>query len=74
MNMNKELASEAARVQKLTAILASAYTLLALAPCDSWGHEGTPAEMAAFVVEDLKKQGRLSMLYDVFLSSSRDYV
>lgn len=45
--------------------LASAFTLLALAPYDAWGHEGDPAEMAAYVVASARKDGRLGHVWDV---------
>ena len=51
----------------VVAQLASAYTLLAEAPYDSWSHEGSPAEMAVWVVMDAKKQGRLGFVERIVL-------
>lgn len=45
--------------------LASAFTLLATVAYDSWGHEGTPAEMAALVIRQSKERGNLSFVYDI---------
>jgi hypothetical protein len=55
MQINKEVDVNDVMVAKL----AVAYTLLALAPYDRWGHEGDPAEMAAYVVETARKKGNL---------------
>jgi hypothetical protein len=46
----------------IVAKLAVAYTYLAEAPYDNWGHEGTPAEMAVFVVAESKKRGHFGFL------------
>jgi hypothetical protein len=47
--------------------LSSAYTLLAMASYDSWSHEGSPAEMAAYVIAQAKKEGKLSFVEDILL-------
>ena len=44
--------------------LAVAFTHLQMAPWDSWGHEGDAADMAAFVIQRSKADGRLGMLCD----------
>lgn len=46
----------------ITAQLAVAFTLLSLVPYDSWGHQGSPAEMAVLVVADAKDKGRMGFL------------
>lgn len=51
----------------VVARLAMAYTLLAMAPYDSWNHEGDPCEMAAYVVAQSKKEGRFGFLRSVVL-------
>ncbi len=63
MNIVKELHND--MEGEAVAMLAGAFTLLALAPYDSWSHEGTPAQMAAFIVKDLKDHGRLGMLFQL---------
>lgn len=65
MDIRKEIRDGNGEDLLVAAQLASAYTLLALAPYDSWSHEGTPAEMAAFVVIDAKKQGRMGFVRDI---------
>lgn len=62
MDMKREVDKEAV----LVGVLASAYTLLALAPYDNWSHEGTPAEMAAYVVQKAKEDGHLYFFYRLF--------
>lgn len=52
--------------------LAVAYTLLALAPYDDWGHEGDPAQMAAYVVETARKRGNLGRLREMVLGRPQD--
>lgn len=47
---------------EVVAQLAVTFTLLALAPYDSWGHEGTPAQMAAYIVKQSKARGNFGML------------
>ena len=64
MNIKEELKGE--KEAQLVGILTSAYTLLALAPFDDWGHEGTPAQMAAYVIKVAKDQGHLGFLYRIF--------
>lgn len=51
----------------VVARLAVAYTLLILAPYDSWSHEGDPAEMAAYVVNTARKAGNLGFVKDAVL-------
>jgi hypothetical protein len=63
VNIRKEL-GHVNDEQLATAMLSSAYMLLAMAPYDSWGHEGTPAEMAAYVIKDAKDKGRLGMVFE----------
>lgn len=63
MDIKRELVNDQELV--CTAQLASAYTLLALAPYDNWGHEGSPAEMAAYVVKTAKDRGHLGFVYDI---------
>lgn len=58
MNIEKELDGEPREIL-LAARLAVAFTFLNLAPFDSWGHEGDPAEMAAYVVKIAKARGQL---------------
>lgn len=65
MNILRELKEMNASEDLMTARLACAYTLLAMAPYDNWGHEGTPAEMAAYVIGIAKKNGNLSFVADV---------
>jgi len=55
----------------LIAQLAVNYTFLAMAPHDSWGHAGSPAEMAAYVVETARKEGKLGFLINTVLGSGR---
>lgn len=62
MNIKREIKTqdfEALATAKLT----SAFTLLAMVPYDSWGHEGTPAEMATLIIHQAKEQGRLGFIY-----------
>lgn len=61
--MRAELASS--HKELATAKLAVAYTFLAMAPYDHWGHEGTPAEMATYVVSKLANEGKLGFLYRI---------
>ena len=64
MNIKSELKNddfEALAAAKLT----SAFTLLAMVAYDSWGHEGTPAEMAALVIRQSKDRGNLGFIYDI---------
>ena len=61
LNIKAEIRTDDVIVAKL----AVAYTLLALAPYDNWSHEGSPAEMAAYVVESARKQGNLGFLRDI---------
>jgi len=51
--------------------LAVAYTLLAMAPFDNWSHEGTPAQMAAYVVACAKRDGRMGFVQDIVLGKGR---
>lgn len=62
MDMSRELKDD--KEAEAVALLSSAYTLLAFAPLDTWNHQGTPAQMAAYVVKDLKNQGRLGFLFE----------
>lgn len=62
MNIYAEIADE--EESWLVAQLAIAFAHLAMAPYDSWGHEGNPAEMAVFVVKKAKERGQLGMLMD----------
>ena len=62
MNIKKETDSEG----RLIGLLTSAYTMLAMAPYDNWRHEGTPGEMAAYVVKVAKKNGNLGFLMELF--------
>lgn len=55
----------------LVAKLASAYTLLALSAYDSWSHEGSPAEMAAYVVQQARNRGNLGFLEDIMLRNNK---
>lgn len=66
--------TEVDRDDVLVGTLASAFTLLALAPYDNWSHEGTPAEMAAYVVATARKNGNLSFLWKVFGLDHRNSV
>ena len=50
--------------------LAVAYAFLSLAPYDNWSHEGTPAEMAAYVVQKARETGQLGMLRDAVLGDA----
>lgn len=56
----------------VVARLACAYTLLALVPYDYWSHEGDPAQMAAYVVAQAKKDGRLGLVQDIVLGRNRN--
>ena len=67
MNVGREIEKD----DLVVARLAVASTLLALAPYDNWSHEGDPAEMAAYVVADAKKQGRFGFVCDVVLGRRR---
>jgi len=58
MNIRQEISMD----DELVGTLAVAYTFLAMAPYDSWTHEGTPAQMAAYVVATARKEGRLGFL------------
>lgn len=62
MNIYAEIAGE--DEQWLVATLAISFAHLAMAPWDAWGHEGSPAEMAVFVVKQAKERGQLGMLID----------
>lgn len=55
MNIYAEIADE--EESWLVAQLAIAFAHLAMAPYDSWGHEGNPAEMAVFVVRRPRSAG-----------------
>lgn len=65
MNMAEELQLPPDREALLVARLAVSFTLLALAPYDSWSHQGDPAEMAAYVVKTAKKNGNLGFVMQV---------
>ena len=63
MDIRKEIKEQSNGEELLVcARLAVAYTHLSMAPWDSWDHEGGPAEMAAFVVQRSKADGRFGML------------
>lgn len=55
----------------IVAQLAVAYTYLNDAAFDSWRHEGSPAEMAVYVVMQAKARGHLTFLQDALIP--RDY-
>lgn len=57
-----KISDEIKKDDLLVAKLACAYTLLSLAPYAHWRHEGSPAEMAAYVVETARKEGKLGFL------------
>lgn len=57
---------------RLVGLLTAAYTMLAMAPHDNWGHEGTPGEMAAYVVKTAKKNGNLGFLRELMGVASGD--
>ena len=62
-----KIRSEISEDDEVVAQLAANFTLLALAPYDSWSHEGTPAQMAAFVVAQARKDGRMGFVRDIVL-------
>ena len=64
LNIKEELKDE--KEAQLVALLSTAYTLLALAPYDDWGHEGSPGQMAAYVIKVAKERGNLGFLYSMF--------
>jgi hypothetical protein len=67
MNIKKEIKDGNVKSELVAATLAQAFTLLALAPYDNWGHEGSPAEMAAFVVKTAKERGNMGFVENVVL-------
>jgi hypothetical protein len=69
VNMRKELSTPDDQENLVVAQLAVAFTLLALAPFDSWGHQGSPAAMAAFVVKTAKERGNFGFVIDMILPS-----
>lgn len=65
MDVRKEIKSESNGDELLAcARLAVAFTHLQMAPWDGWGHEGDPADMAAFVVQRSKADGKFGMMCD----------
>lgn len=70
MNLRKEIRENREQESLVVAKLAVAYSLLEMAPFDSWGHEGDAAEMAVWIVMDAKKQGRLGMLERMILGNN----
>jgi hypothetical protein len=71
MNIEKELSGQ--REAMCVATLAISYAILADAAYDSWTHEGSPAEMAVYVVEESKKRGHLAFLQRILLDSGSGY-
>ena len=62
MNMAEELKGHDEQENLVVAKLAVAFTYLNEVPGDSWGHQGTPAEMAVMVVKDSKARGHFGFL------------
>jgi hypothetical protein len=73
MNLPEEIIKNQEKELLVTAQLAVAFTHLAMAPFDSWSHEGGPAEMAVHVVMDAKKNGNLSHLEESMMLDPRYY-
>lgn len=71
MNMNSELSKQ--REGMAIATLAVAYTFLAQASYDSWRHEGSPAEMAVYVVMEAKKRGTMGFLTEILLDHGHEF-
>lgn len=67
MNLPEKIKNERAEELLVAAQLAVAFAYLNEAPFDSWSHEGTPAEMATYVVIDAKERGHLSFLINAIL-------
>lgn len=65
MNINEEIKLPVDQEALLVARLAVSFALLALAPYDSWSHEGDPAQMAVYVVKTAKKNGNLGFVETV---------
>jgi hypothetical protein len=65
MDLKGDIKKAQAVDELIIARLASAFTLLALAPYDDWGHEGSPAAMAVHVVQSHRERGSLGMLTDI---------
>lgn len=67
MNIKKEIRDGDVKDELVAATLAMNFTLLALAPYDSWNHEGSPAEMAAYVVATAKARGNMGFVERIVL-------
>jgi hypothetical protein len=74
MHIKREIKDAREMDTLVAAQLAVSYAFLSYSPYDNRGHEGSPAEMATFVVAQAKKDGRMGMLQQAILGNMRDFL